>query len=173
MRECREEGKEVRNNSSSSGSVLVTPQGVYISSRYKSFNYFTGTRDPTRQKMVTLGWAKHIDSWLIGTRKLTLLLPPPQPARGKPHTIRTHMLNCFSCVWLFATPWKVTCQALLAMGFSRQEYWNGLPCPSPGDLPYPGIETKSLVSPALAEGFFTTTATWETIPCTPLHKFWL
>ena len=77
--------------------------------------------------MVTLGWAKHIDSWLIGTRRLTLLLPPPQPARGKQHTMHTHMLNCFSCVWLFATPWTVTCQALLAMGFSRHEYWSGFP----------------------------------------------
>ena len=47
------------------------------------------------------------------------------------------------------------------MGFSRQEYWNGLPCPSPGDLPDPGIERASLTSPALAGEFFTTSATWE------------
>ena len=47
------------------------------------------------------------------------------------------------------------------MGFSRQEYWRGLPFPPPGDLPYPGIEPKSLTSPALAGGFFTTRATWE------------
>ena len=45
-----------------------------------------------------------------------------------------------------ATPWTVACQASLSMGFSRQEYWSGLPFPSPGDLPDPGIE---LVSPAL------------------------
>ena len=49
------------------------------------------------------------------------------------------------------------------MGFSRQEYWSGLPCPPLGDLPYPGIELKSPVSPALAGGFFTTSATWETL----------
>ena len=42
------------------------------------------------------------------------------------------------------------------MGFSRQEYWGGLPCPPPGDLPNPGIEPMSLASPALAGGFFTT-----------------
>ena len=48
------------------------------------------------------------------------------------------------------------------MEFSRQEYWNGFPFPSPGDLPDPGIEPASLVSPALAGGFFTTWATWET-----------
>ena len=47
------------------------------------------------------------------------------------------------------------------MGFSRQEYWNELPFPSPGDPPNPGIEPTSLMSPALAEEFFTTSATWE------------
>ena len=47
------------------------------------------------------------------------------------------------------------------LGFSRQEYWNGLPCPSPGDLPNPGIKPSSLMSPALAGGFFATSATWE------------
>ena len=49
----------------------------------------------------------------------------------------------------------------LSMGFSRQESWSGLPCPPPGDLPHPGIEPTSLSSPALAGGFFTTSATWE------------
>ena len=49
------------------------------------------------------------------------------------------------------------------MGFSRQEYWSGLSCPPPGDLPDPGIETASLVSPALAGDFFTTSATWEAL----------
>ena len=48
-----------------------------------------------------------------------------------------------SRVWLFATPWTVACQAPLSMGFSRQEYWSGLPCPSPGDLPNPGVESRS------------------------------
>ena len=47
------------------------------------------------------------------------------------------------------------------MGFSRQEHWSGVPLPTPGDLPDPGIETASLSSPTLAGGFFTTTATWE------------
>ena len=46
----------------------------------------------------------------------------------------------------FATPWTVACQASLSMGFPRQEYWSGLPFPSPGDLPDPGVK---LVSPAL------------------------
>ena len=53
----------------------------------------------------------------------------------------------------FVTPWTVALQAPLSMGFSRQEYWSGLPFPSPGGLPRPGMEA---VSPALAGGFFTT-----------------
>ena len=56
------------------------------------------------------------------------------------------------------TPWTAARQAPLFMGFSRQEYWSGLLFPSPGDLPNPGIESKS---PALAGGFFTTSVTWE------------
>ena len=48
-----------------------------------------------------------------------------------------------SRVRLFATPWTVAYQASLSMGFSRQEYWSGLPFPSPGDLPDPGIEPRS------------------------------
>ena len=67
------------------------------------------------------------------------------------------VLSHFSCVRLFATPWTVALQAPLSMGFSRQEYWNGLPFPPPD----PGIEPKSIRSPALARGFFTTSATWE------------
>ena len=59
------------------------------------------------------------------------------------------MLSHFSCVLLFATPWTVACQAPLSMGFSRQEYWSELPCPPPEDLPNPGIEPTSVMSPAL------------------------
>ena len=55
-----------------------------------------------------------------------------------------------------ATPWTVACQTPLLMRFSRQENWNGLPFPPPGDLPYPGNEPMSLASPALAGGLLTT-----------------
>ena len=61
-----------------------------------------------------------------------------------------------SQVQFFETPWTVAHQVLLPMEFSRQAYWSGLPFPTPGDLPDPGIEPTSLVSPALAGGFFTT-----------------
>ena len=61
-----------------------------------------------------------------------------------------------SGVWFFATPWTIACHALLSMEFSRQEYWSGLPFPTPGDLPDQGIEPTFFVSPALAGRFFTT-----------------
>ena len=67
------------------------------------------------------------------------------------------MLSNFIHVQLFAT---VACQAPLPTGFSRQEYWSGLPCPPPGDLPNPGTEPESLMSPALADRFLTPRATW-------------
>ena len=62
---------------------------------------------------------------------------------------------------LFATLGTIACQALLSIGFSRQEYWSELPCPPPGDLPDTGIKPVSLMSLALAGGFFTTSAIWE------------
>ena len=57
------------------------------------------------------------------------------------------------------TPWTVAHQAPLSMEFSKKEYWSGLPCPPPGDLPDPGIELASLTYPAFAGGFFTTSTT--------------
>ena len=55
----------------------------------------------------------------------------------------------------------IACQAPVSMGFSRQEYWSGLPCLPPVDLPDPGITRASLQSPALTGVFFTTSSTWE------------
>ena len=73
------------------------------------------------------------------------------------------VVQLLSHVPLFVTPLTVACQTSLSMEFSRQEYWSGLPFPTQGDLPDPGIEHASLVSPALAGGFFTTSATWEAL----------
>ena len=67
-------------------------------------------------------------------------------------------LSCFSRVRLFVTPWTAARQAPLSIGFSRQEYWSGLPCPPPGGLSDPGTEPTSHVS-SLAGRFFTTLAT--------------
>ena len=73
-------------------------------------------------------------------------------------TLGAYILTHFSHVWPFATPWTVAHQSI---GFFRQEYWSGLPYPSPGDLSNPGVEPASLVSPVLAGRFFNTRATWE------------
>ena len=66
-----------------------------------------------------------------------------------------------SHVRLFVTPWTVAHQAPPSMGFSRQGYWSGVPFPTSGDLPDPGTEPVSLVSPALAGGFCHHCVTWE------------
>ena len=76
------------------------------------------------------------------------------------------MLSCFSRVRVFETLWTVASQAPLSMGFSRQEYWSGLPCPSPWGLPDAGIKSVSLT---VAESFFTTSATWDTHTHTHAH----
>ena len=73
----------------------------------------------------------------------------------------TFTLSHFSRAQICASPWTVACQTPLSMGFSRQEYCHGLPCPPPGDLPDPGIELYLLTSTTLAGGFFTTSAPWE------------
>ena len=73
----------------------------------------------------------------------------------------TVKVKSFSRVQLFVALWTVAHQAPPSMGFSRQEYWSGLPLPSPGDLPDPGIKPASLLSLALASKFFTTSTTWE------------
>ena len=72
------------------------------------------------------------------------------------------MLSHFSRVQLFATLWTITHQVSLSIEFSRQEYWSGLPCPSPEDLPNSGTEPVSVPS-ALADGIFIISATWEAI----------
>ena len=82
--------------------------------------------------------------------------------------MRACVLSCFNRVCLFATPCIVARQGPLSMAFSKQESWSGLPCPPPGDLPNPGIEPTSLMSPALASMFFTTSATWEALLLTLL-----
>ena len=73
------------------------------------------------------------------------------------------MLNRFSHVQLFVTLLTVAHQAPLPMGFSRQEYRSGSPCPPPGDLPDAGIEPESPMALALAGRFFTTSAVWEAL----------
>ena len=80
------------------------------------------------------------------------------PKLNDQYLVSACVLSHFSRVELFATPWTIAGQPPLSMGFSKQEYWSELPCTLPGDLPDPGIEPASLMSPALADKFFTTAA---------------
>ena len=84
----------------------------------------------------------------------------PLPTSTCVHVV-TQWCQLLSGVQLFVTTGTIARQAPLSMGFSRQEYRSGLPFPSPGDLPNPGIERMSLMSPAFAGGFFTTSTTWK------------
>ena len=85
------------------------------------------------------------------TRKVMMLLASSaqRPAWHWAHA-------CVLSVWLFAAPWTVSLPGSSVHGISRQEYWNGLPFPSPGDLPNTGIDPASPETPALAGRFFTT-----------------
>ena len=80
---------------------------------------------------------------------LELYVPCPIPFHKGCAQLFTH-------VWSFATPWVIACQAPLSMGFSKQEYWSGLPFPAPADLLDPEIKSKPLLSPVLAGAFSTT-----------------
>ena len=93
---------------------------------------------------------------MIGYLHVKVWIWIPAVYVGNIYDLRTEWVGLMlSRVWLFATPCTVVRQASLSMEFSRQEYRNGLPFPTPGDLPNPGIELASLASPALAGGFFT------------------
>ena len=72
------------------------------------------------------------------------------------HSVVSVCAPMLSCVQFFVTPWTIAHKAPLSLGLSRQEYWSGLPCPPPGNLPHPGIKPASPLSPALAGRFFTT-----------------
>ena len=96
------------------------------------------------------GQNKVLNLWLLRCCGMRL------PVLGLPYhyftlssLVHEYMLSLFSHVRLFVTLWTVAHQAPLSMGFSRQEYWSGLPCPPPGDLSDPGIEPESPVAPAL------------------------
>ena len=83
---------------------------------------------------------------------------------GKTHQVPlvpVCVLSCFSYIRLFATLWTVAHEAPLSTGFSRQDYWTGLPCPSSENLPNPGIKPTSFLSPVLVGGFLTTSTTCE------------
>ena len=100
----------------------------------------------------------HTQQWRWGSHIVDICAYPCLCYMSKYSLQCCTVLGCFSRVWLFPTIWTVACQAPLSVGFSRQEYWSGLPWPSPGDLPDPRIESMSLMSPASADRFFTSSS---------------
>ena len=93
---------------------------------------------------------------------------------GGSFAVYVYVLSSFSRVQLCVTLWAVALQAPLSMGFFQQEYWNGLPCPPPGDLPDPGIKPASPASPTLLVEFFIIDPLWRflknlkvELPCDP------
>ena len=113
-------------------------------------------------------------TYLIFNHLTTYRLSMPHHTHTNTHTHTHSPLFCYlylwvsldcllrfhSCVWLFAVQWITAHKAPLSMGFSRQEYWNELPFPTPSDLPDLGTKPTSLASPALASRLFTDNATW-------------
>ena len=83
-------------------------------------------------------WVERCGQWVSWSKLLVILL----------HVMCACVLSCFSHVRLFMAPWTVARQVPLSMGCSKQEYWSGLSCPTPRDLPDPGVKSVSLMSPA-------------------------
>ena len=116
-----------------------------------------GTEQVCRSLRASAGWdnlfleecSSHLDSFQSPLRPVA----PAPPALMLPAawilSLCVCLLSRFSVVCLLATPWTVAHRASLSMGFPRQEYWSGLPFPSPGDLPNAGIEPTPPASPAL------------------------
>ena len=136
----------------------------------------------TASSILIIPWSlpkAHFVHWLYSSSYCLTLCPTPWlklQAHSRPYTVPNcpfrhktgpypvlccALLSHFSCVQLFATPWTIVCQVLLSIGFSRQEYWNGLPFPSPGDLLEPRIEPTFLMSTASAGRVFSMSTTWE------------
>ena len=128
-------------------------------------------------------WFKEL-AWSAWLQLLCCLLP--QSSANKEHPAWTSAVGfslreylemsmfvfaqMFSHVWLFATPCTIAHRTPLSMRSSRQEHWSGLPFPTPGDLPDPGIKLVSSASPALAGRFFTTSVIWEALGCLRQEK---
>ena len=100
----------------------------------------------------------------------------PTELPGKPNMVyicAKCISSHFSLVQLFVTLWTEAPQGSSVHGILRQEYWSGLPFPPPGGLPDPGIKSRSLMSPALAGKFFTTSITWEAPTLSTVSpKYW-
>ena len=115
------------------------------------------------------GLKENKEKWQLNGICCLWLDPGPRKVIKDNYRLHGCMLSCFSRVQLFVTPWTVALQAPLSMEFSRQEYWSGLPLPSPGNLPDPGIEPGWFSH--IAGRFFTIWATREAwgSPCVYIY----
>ena len=131
------------------------------------WNSILGQEDPLEEEMTIhssiLVWRIPWTGQPGGLQSMGLHSQTQLSMNNSVHYSNKHMracaLSCFSRVRL-CNPMDCSLP-VSSMEFSRPKYWSGLPSPPPGGLPDPGIKTVSLTSPALAGGFFTTTATWE------------
>ena len=114
----------------------------------------------------SLVWCFLITNLVLILKESLFIIEHLEDYRKKYNPYICMYAGVLSHVWLFVTPWTVANQTLLSMEFSRQEYWSGLLCPPPGDLPNPGIEPTS---PALAGKFFTAP---PVKPCISLSKLY-
>ena len=154
------------------GFLLVTRSDVI----FKGFNAYLDTRRCKDAKSVpeNIQLSKHLSHQIPCS---TECLTPPwtgPSGRAEGQQLQQHKVQSpqmcvlsHSRVWLSELPWTVARHAPLSTGFSRQEYWSGLPCPPPGDPPTPGIEHRS---PALQADSFTV---WDTTGKLNLHRVWV
>ena len=112
----------------------------------ESMNQRMIKRVSTGQHLLNVATFANICWTLLHIRQRYLLYIISFKPSQQPCCIYVCVLSHFGCVLIFVTPWAIAGQAPLSMGVSRQEYWSGLPCPAPGDLPNPGIEPTSHIS---------------------------
>ena len=127
---------------------------------FKEVHQFQGSNLLTKKHDITLPW---IVIKVCLKKKSWIILQKEGLIRSKQHSFGYVTACLLSHIQLLVTLWNIAHQAPLSMGFSRKEYWSGLPCLSPRDFLNPGVKAMSLMSPspALAGRFFTTSATWE------------
>ena len=142
-------------------------RGQQRPSTWKYFMHHPAWNDKMKMMIMLTWYSVRLRKWAEESKALSTV-----PAhKGRMLIVVTSVSTCLCAKSLqpvsnsFGTPWAAVCQAFLFMEFSRQKYWSGLPFPPPGDLPHPGIKSKSLTSPALAGWFFTTSTTREVPFC--------
>ena len=138
--------------------------------RFKRWNLHVEIYKEWQVTMLKVRWAVRTIGAQTEKRECSLSAKDARKSLG---VARGYVPRCFSRVCLFVTLWTLAHQAALSMGTSRQEYWSDLPCPPPGDLPDPGIEPTSLMSPALAGGSLPLVPPGKPLEVTQIRAFLL